>query len=78
MIARRGAGYPRLNWAVLGKLPASFNVMPEYRKIEKGDIAGAIAGLEHKRTVLLRDLNQRLAKMASILKTVTPMVKELH
>jgi len=76
-IARLDPGHELITWGAQGQLPEPLDVIPEYRKIQSGDIAGAIEGLEAKRGELTRELNQRLAGMAGLLEQVTPRIRDL-
>jgi len=76
-IARLDPGFELITWGAQGQLPEPLDVIPECRKIQSGDIAGAIEGLDTKRAELTGELNQRLAGMASLLEQVTPRVKDL-
>jgi hypothetical protein len=51
--------------------------MPQYRKIQAGDHAGARTDLEAKRRTLLAELNERLEKMAAVLEWATPRIEAL-
>ena len=66
-----------LYWASLGKLPYVFDVIPEYRLIERGEIPLAVNGLEAKRKLELEQLNRRLADMSSVLEKVNALLEEL-
>jgi hypothetical protein len=76
-IARLDPGYELITWGAQGQLPEPLDVVPEYRAIQSGDIAGAIGGLESERGELTGELNRRLAGMASLLEQVTPRIEEL-
>ena len=66
-IARLDPSFERINWGAQGELPRPLDVVPEYRRIEAGDIAGAVSGLRPKREALAADLDDRLARLAEAL-----------
>ncbi|MEN6311481.1 MAG: M20/M25/M40 family metallo-hydrolase [Acidobacteriota bacterium] len=76
-LGRLDPSFDRITWAAQGHLAKPLDVLPEYRKIEAGDYAGAIAGLEAKRRVEISRLEERLAAMAGLLESVTPRLKTL-
>ena len=76
-ISRLDPGFDRINWGGQGHLPKPLDVMPQYRKIQAGDHAGARTDLEAKRQFLLIELNERLEKMAGVLEWVTPRIEAL-
>jgi hypothetical protein len=76
-IARLDPGFDRITFAAQGRLPAPLDVMPQYRRIEAGDYAGAVAELEASRRALLADLDHRLTGMADLLEQVTPRIERL-
>jgi len=77
-IGRLDPGYGRITWGAQGQLPKPLDIMPQYRKIQAGDYAGAIAELETVRRSLLGALDQRLTEMAGVLERVTPRIEGLH
>jgi len=77
-IARLDPGYDRITWGAQGQLPKPLDVMPQYRKVQAGDYAGAIAELETNRRTLVGALDQRLTEMAGLLERVTPRIKGLR
>jgi Iap family predicted aminopeptidase len=76
-ISRLDPGFDRINWGGQGHLPKPLDVMPQYRKIQAGDHAGARTDLEAKRRRLIIELNERLEKMAGVLEWVTPRIEAL-
>jgi len=77
-LARLDPAFDRITWGAQGHLAKPLDVLPEYRKVEAGDYAGAIAGLEAKRRTELARLDERLARMAGLLESVTPRLKALR
>jgi Iap family predicted aminopeptidase len=77
-IARLDPGYDRITWGAQGQLPKPLDVMPQYRKIQAGDYAGALAELETKRRALVAALDQRLTEMAGVLEQATPRIEGLR
>jgi Iap family predicted aminopeptidase len=76
-IARLDPGYDRCTWGAQGHLPKPLDVVPQYRKIQAGDYAGAIAELEATRRTLIEALDQRLTELAGVLEQVTPRIEGL-
>ena len=76
-ISRLDPGFDRINWGGQGHLPKPLDVMPQYRKIQAGDHAGARTDLEAKRRSLITELNERLEKMAAVLEWATPRIEAL-
>ena len=76
-ISRLDPGFDRINWGGQGHLPKPLDVIPQYRKIQAGDHAGARTDLQAKRRSLLTELNERLEKMAGVLEWVTPRIEAL-
>jgi Iap family predicted aminopeptidase len=76
-ISRLDPGFDRINWGGQGHLPKPLDVMPQYRKIQAGDHSGAKADLEAMRLSLLKELNDRLGKMAAVLEWATPRIEAL-
>jgi len=76
-ISRLDPGFDRINWGGQGHLPKPLDVMPQYRKIQAGDHAGARTDLEAKRRRLIIELNERLEKMAGVLEWATPRIEAL-
>jgi hypothetical protein len=77
-IVRLDPGFERITFGAQGRLPKPLDLVPEYRKIEAGDHAAAIADLRRKRQALLAELDQRLLAMAELLEQVTPRVESLR
>jgi len=77
-LTRLEPDFPRLTIGGQGRLPEPLDVMPQYRKIESGDYAGAISELEAMRLKLLVKLDDRLARMAGILEWVIPRIEALR
>ena len=77
-IARLDPGHDRITFGGQGQLPEPLDLVPEYRKIEAGDYAGAIAELETKRRTLVAALNRRLTEMSGLLEEVTPRIEGLR
>jgi hypothetical protein len=69
--------YYRINWGAQGKQVNYVDVMPEYRSIQAGDYAVALAGLVPMRDAEVADLNARLLKMSDVLESVTPQIDGL-
>ena len=76
-LARLDPDFERIAWGGQGRLPKPLDVIPEYRKIEAGDYAGAIASLEAKDRNLLDELNKRLDEMADALEHAGQRLKSL-
>jgi len=66
-IARLDPSFERIHWGAQGHLPRPIDVVPEYRLIEAGQYARAVAGLRPKREALAADLNERLSRLAEAL-----------
>jgi Iap family predicted aminopeptidase len=77
-LARLDPGYDRITFGGQGQLPKPLDVMPQYRKIQAGDYAGAIGELEARRRTLVGALDQRLNEMAGLLEQVTPRIEGLR
>ncbi len=76
-LARLAPGHPHLNWGEQGKLVEPLDVMKEYRQIEAGEIAAAIAGLENLRRRQLDQLDRRLTRMADAIEEATTLTRAL-
>jgi hypothetical protein len=76
-ISRLDPGFDRINWGGQGHLPKPLDVMPQYRKVQADDHAGARTDLEAKRRSLITELNERLEKMAAVLEWATPRIEAL-
>jgi Iap family predicted aminopeptidase len=76
-ISRLDPGFDRINWGGQGHLPKPLDVIPQYRKIQAGDHAGARTDLQAKRRSLLTELNERLEKMAGVLEWATSRIEAL-
>ncbi len=74
-LARLAPGSPRLGFGELGHLPEPLDVMPQYRKIESGDAAGAVPELESALGARLAILDRRLIEMAAVLERVTARLR---
>jgi len=70
--------YYNINWGGQGQLPEPLDVMRQYHKIQSGDYAGAIAGLQKKLGPQIDELNGRLCRIARTLEKVTPKIDKLH
>jgi hypothetical protein len=70
--------YPRLSWAAAGHIPRFPDVMPEWRQIEAGQYAAAIAGLEAERDAEVADLEERITALSVTLEDLTPRVEALE
>ena len=77
-ISRLRPDFPRITIGGQGQLPEPLDVIPQYRKIEAREWAGAIVELEAKRLNLLVGLDHRLARMAGVLEWVIPRIEALH
>jgi Iap family predicted aminopeptidase len=77
-LTRLEPDFPRLTIGGQGQLPEPLDVIPQYRKIEAGDYAGAIMELETKRLTQLSQLDVRLARMAGILEWAIPRIDALR
>jgi hypothetical protein len=76
-LTRHDMSYYRINWGGQGKQVDYVDVMPEYRQIQNGDYATALAGLLPMRDAEVADLNARLVKMCVVLESVTPQIGAL-
>jgi len=76
-LTRHDMSYYRINWGAQGKQVDYVDVMPQYRLIQAGAYAGALAGLLPMRDAEVADLNARLVKMCEVLESVTPQVNAL-
>ncbi len=76
-LLRLAPGFPRLGFGELGRLPAPLDIMPQYRKIESGDAAGAVPELEAALRARLDLLDGRISEMAEVLERGTARVREL-
>ena len=76
-LTRHDMDYYRINWGAQGKQVDYVDVMPEYRSIESGDYADALAGLLATRNAEVADLDARLVKMCAVLESVTPQIDAL-
>ena len=74
-LARLTPGFPRLGFGELGRLPEPLDVMPQYRKIESGDAAGAVPELEAALRARLALLDGRLAEMADVLERTSGILR---
>ena len=77
-LTRLEPDFPRLTIGGQGQLPEPLDVIPQYRKIEAGEWAGAIAELEAMRLKLLVELDDRLARMAGVLEWAIPRIDALR
>ncbi|TRZ86784.1 M28 family peptidase [bacterium] len=77
-LTRLEPDFPRLTIGGQGQLPEPLDVIPQYRKIEAGDYAGAIAELEAIRLTQLSRLDERLARMAGVLEWAIPRIEALR
>ena len=75
---RHAPDFPRLTWGAQGKLPIFWNVMPQYRMIEAGELAAAKAQLEEMRAAQIDDLNARLVAMTAVLENAATMLSALR
>lgn len=64
MVARKSPGFRDLQMGELGHLTPSADVVPEYRRVENGDIQAAIRGLERKMHSCMQELELRLDTIA--------------
>ncbi len=76
-LARLTPGFPRLGFGELGRLPEPLDIMPQYRKIESGDAAGAVPGLESALRARRVLLDERLAEMADLLERTSAVLRPL-
>jgi len=76
-LSRLDPSFGLITWGGQGQLPMPLDVVPEYRRVESGDYAGAVASLEVKLKTRIDELNIRLAAMASLLEKVTPLINSL-
>jgi hypothetical protein len=76
-LARLDPGFPRLGFGTLAQLPEPLDVVPQYRKIESGDVAGAVPELESTLRARLTLLDKRLEEMAGVLDRVTARIRDL-
>jgi hypothetical protein len=76
-LTRHDMSYYRINWGAQGKQVNYVDVMPEYRSIQAGTYADALAGLLPMRAAEVADLNARLVKMCDVLESVTPQIDAL-
>jgi aminopeptidase YwaD len=76
-LSRLDPGYERITWGAQGQLPKPLDVVPQYRKIQAGDLGGAIAELEARRAELLVALDRRLVATASVLERAAPRIEGL-
>ena len=76
-LTRHDMSYYRINWGAQGKQVNYVDVMPEYRSIQAGNYADALAGLLPMRNAEVADLNARLVKMCAVLESVTPQIDAL-
>jgi Iap family predicted aminopeptidase len=74
-LARLAPGFPRLGFGELGRLPEPLDVMPQYRKIESGDMDGAAPELEAILRARLALLDKRLAEMSGVLERVAASLR---
>lgn len=77
LMDRKHPDYMNLYFASAGKLPIPVDVISEYRAIEKGNIATAIANLKAKHKLQILQLNKRLRDMTTVLHDVNGMMEEL-
>jgi hypothetical protein len=77
-LTRLEPDFPRTTIGGQGQLPEPLDVIPQYRKIESGDTAGAIAELEAMRLTQLSQLDERLARMAGVLEWAIPRIDALR
>ncbi|MCJ7642987.1 MAG: M28 family peptidase [Candidatus Aminicenantes bacterium] len=77
-LTRLEPDFPRLTIGGQGQLPELLDVIPQYRKIESGDYAGAIAELEAMRLTQLGQLDDRLAGIAGVLEWAIPRIEALR
>ena len=76
-LLRLAPGFPRLGFGELGRLPAPLDIMPQYRKIESGDAAGAVPELEAALRARLALLDVRISEMAEVLERAAARLREL-
>lgn len=76
-LARVAPGFPRLGFGELAQLSEPLDVMPQYRRIESGDVAGAVPELETALRARLALLDKRLEEMAGVLDRVTARIRDL-
>ena len=76
-LARRAPDYPRLSWAAAGHIPRFVDVMPEWRQIEAGQYAAALAGLEAERDAEVADLEARITALSATLEDLVPRIDAL-
>ena len=76
-LLRLAPGFPRLGFGELGRLPDPLDIMPQYRKLESGDTAGAVPELEAALRARLSLLDGRLEEMAAVLERVNARVREI-
>jgi Iap family predicted aminopeptidase len=76
-LSRLAPGFPRLGFGELAHLPEPLDVVPQYRRIESGDAAGAVRELEAALRARLTVLDKGLSEMADVLERATAHVKDL-
>ena len=76
-LTRHAMSYYRIDWGAQGKQVNYVDVMPQYRSIQAGDYADALAALVPMRNAEVADLNARLVKMCGVLESVTPQIDAL-
>ncbi len=76
-LSRLAPGFPRLGFGELGQLPKPLDIVPQYRKIESGDVAGAVPELEAALRARLALLDKRLSEMADVLARATTRLRDL-
>ncbi len=75
---RHDPDYVNISWGGQGQLPQPVDVIPEYRQIESGRLAEALAGLTAERARQIAQLEERLDQMTAALETATANLEAIR
>jgi len=77
-LTRHDPGYYRITWGGQGHLPVPLDVMPEYRQIEAGQFAPALAALQPYLAAEVSDLTARLQAISDVLATLATQLDAVN